>query len=136
MGDKRWAKAHLTDVPFVPGYFGDDQSYDTLIREAERVGYPIMVKAAAGGGGRGMRLVHRSADLTEALASARREAEQAFGSGSLMLERALMKNRDTLKYKFVGDQHGHICRPRRARMQRAAPSSEDRRGSSLHSADA
>jgi geranyl-CoA carboxylase alpha subunit len=107
MGDKRWAKAHLTDVPFVPGYFGDDQSYDTLIREAERVGYPIMVKAAAGGGGRGMRLVHRSADLTEALASARREAEQAFGSGSLMLERALMNPRH-IEVQIIGDQHGHI----------------------------
>lgn len=107
MGDKRIAKTTLKDVPFVPSYFGDDQADATLIREAERIGYPIMVKAAAGGGGRGMRLVHQAADLPEALASARREAAQAFGNDSLMLERALLTPRH-IEIQLIGDQHGHV----------------------------
>jgi geranyl-CoA carboxylase alpha subunit len=107
MGDKRIAKTMLKDVPFVPSYFGDDQTDTTLIREAERIGYPVIVKAAAGGGGRGMRLVHQAADLPEALASARREAAQAFGNDSLMLERALLTPRH-IEVQLIGDQHGHI----------------------------
>jgi geranyl-CoA carboxylase alpha subunit len=107
MGDKRIAKTTLKDVPFVPSYFGDDQADETLIREAERIGYPVMVKAAAGGGGRGMRLVHQAADLPEALASARREAAQAFGNDSLMLERALLTPRH-IEVQLIGDQHGHV----------------------------
>lgn len=107
MGDKRYAKMMLKDVPFVPSYFGDDQSDATFIAEAERIGYPVMVKAAAGGGGRGMRLVHQAADLPEALASARREAAQAFGNDSLMLERALLTPRH-IEVQLIGDQHGHL----------------------------
>ncbi|XWX05354.1 biotin carboxylase N-terminal domain-containing protein [Aggregatilineales bacterium SYSU G02658] len=107
MGDKRIAKTMLKDVPFVPSYYGDDQADETFTHEAARIGYPIMVKAAAGGGGRGMRLVQQPADLLEALASARREAAQAFGSDSLMLERALLTPRH-IEVQIIGDQHGHV----------------------------
>ncbi len=107
MGDKRIAKTMLKDVPFVPSYYGDDQADETFTREAERIGYPVMVKAAAGGGGRGMRLVHQAAHLAEALASARREAAQAFGNDSLMLERALLTPRH-IEVQIIGDQHGHV----------------------------
>jgi geranyl-CoA carboxylase alpha subunit len=93
-------------VPLVPGYQGEDQSDATLEREAERVGYPIMVKATAGGGGRGMRLVQASADLPAALQSARAEALAAFGDGTLMLERALVQPRH-VEIQLLADAHGN-----------------------------
>ena len=87
-GAKALAQAH--GVPCLPGYFGADQSEATLVREAARIGYPVMVKAVAGGGGRGMRLVHDAAQLPAALHSARSEAASAFGNGDLLIERALL----------------------------------------------
>src|SRR6266850_1141600 len=83
MGGKAEAKAIAAKagVPVVPGYAGDGQGSKTLAREAQRIGYPVMIKAVAGGGGRGMRLVERNADFAAALDSARREAEAAFGDG-------------------------------------------------------
>jgi geranyl-CoA carboxylase alpha subunit len=88
MGNKAEAKRRMTaaGVPCVPGYQGADQSDAALAREAERIGFPVMVKAAAGGGGRGMRLVGAKKDLAAALATARAEAESAFASGELILE--------------------------------------------------
>jgi geranyl-CoA carboxylase alpha subunit len=91
MGNKAEAKRRMVEshVPCVPGYQGSDQSEPRLVEEAERIGFPVMVKAAAGGGGRGMRLVPDRKELVAALARARAEAESNFGSGELVLERAL-----------------------------------------------
>lgn len=107
MGDKRVAKLILRDVPYVPGYVGDDQSDAALMEAAQAIGAPIMIKATAGGGGRGMRLVDDLAALPEALAAARREAEQAFGNPSLMLEKAITVPRH-IEVQVFGDQHGNV----------------------------
>jgi geranyl-CoA carboxylase alpha subunit len=107
MGDKRIAKMMLSDVPFIPGYIGDDQSDEALVNAAKEVGYPIMVKAAAGGGGKGMRLVYEEKDLVDALASARRESAQAFSNDTLMLERAILEPRH-IEIQVFGDQVGNI----------------------------
>lgn len=108
MGDKSAAKLAMiaADVPCVPGYEGSDQSDAVLIAEAARVGFPIMVKASAGGGGRGMRRVANPDDLPEALALARSEAEAAFGSGHLILERAIDDARH-VEVQVFADSTGH-----------------------------
>ena len=108
MGSKRLAKIAMikAGVPCVPGYEGDDQHLETLVSEAARIGFPIMVKASAGGGGRGMRLVHKAADLPAAIATARSEAENAFGSGELILERAVIAPRH-VEIQVFGDTHGN-----------------------------
>ena len=107
MGDKRMAKIILENVPFVPGYIGEDQSNATLIHEAQRIGLPVMIKAAAGGGGKGMRQVSDIAELPAAIDAARREALQAFGNGTLMLERAIRKPRH-IEVQIFGDHYGQI----------------------------
>ncbi|MGN6528217.1 MAG: acetyl/propionyl/methylcrotonyl-CoA carboxylase subunit alpha [Burkholderiaceae bacterium] len=95
MGDKAGAKRRMiaAGVPCVPGYLGDDPSDAAFAAEAQRVGFPLLVKAVAGGGGRGMRLVQAANELGEALAGARREAAAAFGDGALMLERFVGEGR-------------------------------------------
>ncbi|MCB9679986.1 MAG: ATP-grasp domain-containing protein [Alphaproteobacteria bacterium] len=109
MGDKaaarRLAAAH--DVPVVPGYDGDDQADATFVGEAERIGVPLLVKAAAGGGGRGMRRVDDLAALPEALASARREAASAFGDPRLLLERYVLRPRH-VEVQVLGDAAGTV----------------------------
>ena len=107
MGDKARAKARMeaAGVPTVPGYHGAEQDDARLQLEAERIGYPLLVKAVAGGGGRGMRLVHEAAALADALLSARREAERAFGDGRLMLERFVAAARH-IEIQVFADQHG------------------------------
>lgn len=109
MGDKRAAKQLVarSGVPLIPGYTGIDQSDEAFLRAAAGIGYPVMVKAAAGGGGKGMRLVHEASQLLEALAGARREALQAFGSPDLMLEKALFEPRH-IEFQVFGDQHGRV----------------------------
>ncbi len=109
MGNKAAAKRLMlkTGVPCVPGYGGDKQDDATLLREAKAIGFPIMVKAAAGGGGRGMRLVSDPTRLPEALRSARSEARNAFGSDELILERALARPRH-VEIQIFADAHGHI----------------------------
>jgi len=109
MGNKAAAKRLMIEagVPCVPGYQGSDQDEATLAREAERIGYPVMIKAAAGGGGRGMRVVDSSATFAAACAAARSEAESAFGSGELILERAVMRARH-VEVQVFGDRHGNI----------------------------
>jgi geranyl-CoA carboxylase alpha subunit len=108
MGNKAEAKRRMlaAGVPCVPGYQGADQSDAVLAREADRIGFPVMVKAAAGGGGRGMRLVAAKKDLAAALATARREAENAFGSGELILEKAVSDARH-VEIQVLADVHGH-----------------------------
>ncbi|MBW2456449.1 MAG: acetyl-CoA carboxylase biotin carboxylase subunit [Deltaproteobacteria bacterium] len=109
MGNKRAAKAKLLEagVPCVPGYQGAAQDDATLRAEAERIGYPVMVKAAAGGGGRGMRLVGAAGDLDEALSGARKEAESSFGSGELLLEKAIVEPRH-VEIQIFGDTQGNL----------------------------
>jgi geranyl-CoA carboxylase alpha subunit len=109
MGDKAAAKRRMRDagVPCVPGYDGDDQHDATFAAEAARIGWPLMVKAVAGGGGRGMRLVHDAAQLAGALASARAEARSAFGDDRLLLERAVVDARH-VEMQVFGDRHGHV----------------------------
>ena len=107
LGNKASAKqlAQSLGVPCLPGYHGDDQSDQRLAKEAARIGFPLMVKAAAGGGGRGMRLVNDARQLEAALQSARSEARSAFGSGELLLERALLRPRH-VEMQVVADVHG------------------------------
>jgi geranyl-CoA carboxylase alpha subunit len=109
MGDKSRAKRRMIEagVPCVPGYQGDDQSAERLAAEAARIGYPVMVKAAAGGGGRGMRLVTAEADFAGAVVSARTEAAKAFGDGTLLLERAVQEPRH-VEIQVFGDMHGTV----------------------------
>ena len=108
LGSKAAAKALAQQhgVPVLPGYAGTDQSDATFVAEAQRVGYPLMVKAVAGGGGRGMRLVHHAADLPAALASARTEALAGFGNADLLIERALLRPRH-VEVQVLADAHGH-----------------------------
>lgn len=109
MGNKRQAKRKMqtANVPCIPGYDEADQSDDTLIQAASGIGYPLMVKAAAGGGGRGMRLVQNADEVANAIQSARSEAESAFGSGELILERALLNARH-VEVQVFGDSHGQV----------------------------
>ena len=107
MGSKRGAKLLLKGIPVVPGYTGDDQSDERLLAEAERIGCPIMVKASAGGGGKGMRQVNTLADLPAALQAARREALQAFGDDTLLLERVVQDPRH-VEVQIFGDKLGNI----------------------------
>ena len=109
MGNKAAAKRLMIEagVPCVPGYQGADQSDVVLSSEAQRIGFPIMVKAAAGGGGRGMRLVTRMDGFADAVSTARSEAQNAFGSGELILERAVVDARH-VEVQVFGDSHGHV----------------------------
>jgi geranyl-CoA carboxylase alpha subunit len=107
MGDKAAAKARMeaAGVPCAPGYHGDDQGLARLAAEAGRIGYPVIVKASAGGGGRGMRIVREPRELEAAVRSARAEAENAFGDGRLLIERALVGARH-VEIQVFGDEYG------------------------------
>ncbi|WP_454835824.1 acetyl/propionyl/methylcrotonyl-CoA carboxylase subunit alpha [Pseudomonas lini] len=109
MGSKRLSKLAMikAGVPCIKGYQGSEQDDATLSREAERIGYPLMIKASAGGGGRGMRLVHSAAELLEQLRTARSEALHGFGSDELILEQALIDPRH-IEVQVFGDQHGNL----------------------------
>src|SRR5690625_6518480 len=93
-------------VPLVPGYHGSNQDPDFLQAQADEMGYPIMIKASAGGGGRGMRIVDQSADFKEALVSCQREAAAAFGDDTVLLERYLQKPRH-IEIQIFADEHGN-----------------------------
>ena len=99
--------ARRADVPTVPGYDGGEQDEERLVQEAEEIGYPVLVKASAGGGGRGMRAVERPQDFVEAVRGARREAEAAFGDGSVFLEKLLEDPRH-VEVQVIGDQEGNV----------------------------
>ena len=109
MGSKIEAKRRVRtfDVPTVPGYDGDDQSLKTLQVEADRVGFPLLIKASAGGGGRGMRVVESAGAFAEALESAKREARAAFGDDAVLLERYLRDPRH-IEFQILADAHGRV----------------------------
>jgi len=109
MGSKSAAKALMqaSGVPIVPGYHERAQDPATLREAAERIGYPVLIKASAGGGGRGMRLVNDGGEFTEALASARREAMAAFGDDQVLIEKYLSKPRH-IEVQVFGDSHGNV----------------------------
>ncbi len=94
-------------VPTVPGYDGDEQSDATLRAQMLRIGFPVLIKASAGGGGKGMRVVRHEAEIDEAIAAARREAEKAFGDGTLLLEKYLEQARH-VEVQILGDARGHL----------------------------
>ncbi|MFN3853054.1 MAG: acetyl/propionyl/methylcrotonyl-CoA carboxylase subunit alpha [Phreatobacter sp.] len=108
MGHKAGAKQIMqaAGVPTVPGWQGDDQSDERLAAEAARIGFPVMIKAVAGGGGRGMRLVAEPSRFAEALRSARSEAANAFGDPTVLLERAVVEPRH-IEIQVFGDRHGN-----------------------------
>ncbi len=109
MGDKGNAKeiARKAGVPVIPGYDGDDQSEAKLLAEAKKIGWPVLIKAALGGGGRGQRRLTHEADIAEALASAKREALSAFASDRMILEKALDNVRH-IEVQVFGDSQGNI----------------------------
>lgn len=108
MGNKRLAKLAMMQagVPCVPGYEGENQDPELLAEQAREIGFPVMIKAAAGGGGRGMRLIEREEDLAAGLQTARSEAEHGFGSGELILEKAIVEPRH-VEIQVFADSHGN-----------------------------
>ncbi|HET8775227.1 MAG TPA: biotin carboxylase N-terminal domain-containing protein [Thermoanaerobaculia bacterium] len=109
MGSKAESR-HLMQslgVPVVPGYDGEDQSHETLAREAARIGFPLLVKASAGGGGKGMKIVRAQEELQPAIESAAREALKAFGDDRLLLERYIEEPRH-VEFQIFGDGRGNI----------------------------
>ncbi|MEZ5850124.1 MAG: biotin carboxylase N-terminal domain-containing protein [Hyphomicrobiaceae bacterium] len=109
LGGKAAAKevAIKADVPVVPGYQGEKQDAPSLAAEAKKIGYPVMIKAVAGGGGRGMRAVEREADMAELLASAQREAAGAFGDARVLIEKVVVRPRH-IEVQVFGDAHGNV----------------------------
>ncbi len=109
MGSKAGAKELMqaVGVPVVPGYTGEDQSPTLLLREADAIGYPLMIKAAHGGGGKGMRIVRNSAEFLPNLESCQREARNAFGRDRVLLERYVEKPRH-IEIQIFGDAHGDV----------------------------
>ncbi|QOQ76663.1 acetyl/propionyl/methylcrotonyl-CoA carboxylase subunit alpha [Pseudomonas poae] len=108
MGSKSAAKALMetAGVPLVPGYHGEAQDLETFRDACERIGYPVLLKATAGGGGKGMKVVEDVSQLAQALASAQREALSSFGNGQMLVEKYLLKPRH-VEIQVFADQHGH-----------------------------
>ena len=109
MGSKSAAKdlMEAANVPTTPGYQGEDQTLETFLAEAKRIGYPVLLKATAGGGGKGMRMVDREEDLEEALKSAQREAKSAFGDDRFLIEKYVTRARH-VEVQIFGDGHGNV----------------------------
>lgn len=107
MGDKSAAKALMANagVPLTPGYHGDQQEPSFLREQADAIGYPVLIKASAGGGGKGMRKVERSEDFVDALASCQREAASAFGNDHVLVEKYVERPRH-IEIQVFGDSHG------------------------------
>lgn len=108
MGNKRLAKIEMIQagVPCIPGYEGADQNEKVLLDNAKEIGFPVMIKATAGGGGRGMRLVHNEAEFSSQLKTAKSEALNAFGSDEIILEKAVISPRH-IEIQIFADRHGN-----------------------------
>ncbi|CZR54818.1 related to methylcrotonyl-coa carboxylase alpha chain, mitochondrial precursor [Phialocephala subalpina] len=111
LGDKRLAKEYLannaTHIPLIPGYNGSEQSIERLLVEADRIGFPILIKASAGGGGKGMRIVHHRDQLEAELTRAQSEATRSFGSADCILERYIQRSKH-VEMQIFGDRHGVV----------------------------
>lgn len=109
MASKKRAKQLLdsTNVPLTPGYHGDDQSDDCLKTEAQKIGYPVLLKAAAGGGGKGMRAVYKESEFIDALNGARRESLSSFGDDTMVIEKLVEKPRH-VEVQIMADNHGQV----------------------------
>jgi len=109
MGSKSAAKQTMlqADVPCVPGYQDADQSTEVLAKAADEIGYPVLIKAVAGGGGKGMKIVHQAKDFTNQLKSAQREAMNAFGDDQVILEKYITQPKH-IEVQVFADQHGHV----------------------------
>lgn len=108
MGDKKDSKVHMESlgIPLIPGYHGNDQSSDLLKAEAKKIGYPILIKATAGGGGKGMRVVRKESDFVEELEGAKREAKNAFGNDLVLIEKYITNPRH-IEVQVFSDRHGN-----------------------------
>ncbi|EON63139.1 hypothetical protein W97_02366 [Coniosporium apollinis CBS 100218] len=111
LGDKRSAKQYLLKnapkIPLIPGYNGTEQTVDRLLIEADRIGFPILIKASAGGGGKGMRIVRHREQLRDELNRAQSEAQRSFGSSDCILERYIQRSKH-IEIQILGDNHGTI----------------------------
>jgi acetyl/propionyl-CoA carboxylase alpha subunit len=109
LGDKTVARRTMINsgVPVIPGMMQAEADPDVLMKEAELIGYPVLIKAAAGGGGKGMRIVHSAGDFREATESASREAKSAFGNGAIYLEKYLHQPRH-VEFQVLADAHGNV----------------------------
>jgi acetyl-CoA carboxylase biotin carboxylase subunit len=109
MGDKIAAKTTMekAGVPVIPGYHGDKQDNASLVKEGNKIGFPLLVKAAAGGGGKGMRIVHSKDKLEESIEGAKRESKSAFGDDTVFLEKYINKPRH-IEFQILGDEHGNV----------------------------
>ncbi len=109
MGSKSGSKALMekADVPLVPGYHGEAQDEATLAKSADKIGFPVLVKASAGGGGRGMRVVNSAGELSAAIVSAKREAKAAFGDDRMLIEK-FVQNPRHIEVQIIGDSHGNL----------------------------
>ena len=108
MGSKKESKKSMEaiGVPVIPGYHGEDQKNEFLLAQAKKIGFPLLIKASAGGGGKGMRIVAKEGDFSHALAGARREAMNAFGDDSVILEKFITNPRH-IEVQVMGDTHGN-----------------------------
>jgi len=108
MGSKSKAKTLMIQhkVPVVPGYQGSDQSVERLTKEAIKIGFPVLLKATAGGGGKGMRIVHEAKGIEKAIQAAKRESMSAFGDDELIIEKYISSGRH-IEFQIFGDQHGN-----------------------------
>jgi acetyl/propionyl-CoA carboxylase alpha subunit len=111
LGDKRSAKQyllkHASQVPLIPGYNGSEQNLDRFLLEADRIGFPVLIKASAGGGGKGMRIVRERSQFTDELERAKSEAQRSFGSSDCILEKYIERSKH-IEMQILGDRHGRV----------------------------
>ena len=132
MGDKIESKklAQKAGVNVVPGYLGDIATTDEAVKIAKDIGYPVMMKASAGGGGKGMRLAWSEKDVREGFEATKREGLNSFGDDRVFIEKFIEQPRH-IEIQVLGDQHGNILYLERARMLDPAPPPEGGRGSAV-----
>ncbi len=108
MGDKIGSKKALEkiSIPLTPGYHGDDQTEETLMKEAKKIGYPVLIKASAGGGGKGMRIVHQDSELLESIRGAKSEGLKSFSSDKVLIEKYVLNPRH-IEVQLMSDTHGN-----------------------------